>query len=92
MLERQESAASGSAMPDPARRVPSPPIVFPQALVRGNISVFFSLIRDPQDTVVSFYFQATRRSRVYSGAFRNFLQDPRFGIERIIRFNLLWLC
>lgn len=49
------------------------------------------LIRDPRDTVVSFYFQATRRSRVYAGEFARFLRDPRFGIERIMQFNLLWL-
>ena len=49
------------------------------------------LIRDPRDTVVSFYFQATRRSHVYSGAFKDFLRDPRFGIERVIQFNLIWL-
>jgi len=49
------------------------------------------LIRDPRDTAVSFYFQATRRSRVYSGAFKDFLRDPRFGIERVMQFNLLWL-
>ena len=49
------------------------------------------LIRDPRDTAVSFYFQATRRSRVYSGGFGDFLRDPRFGIERVMQFNLLWL-
>ena len=49
------------------------------------------LIRDPRDTIVSFYFQATRRSRVYAGEFSRFLRDPRFGIERVMQFNLLWL-
>jgi len=49
------------------------------------------LIRDPRDTVVSFYFQATRRGRFFSGPFEDFLRDPRFGIERIMQFNLLWL-
>lgn len=49
------------------------------------------LIRDPRDTVVSFFFQATRRSRVFSGSFAEFVRDPTFGIERIIEFNLLWL-
>ena len=49
------------------------------------------LIRDPRDTAVSFYFQATRRSHVYSGKLGDFLRDPRFGIERIIQFDLLWL-
>lgn len=49
------------------------------------------LIRDPRDTVVSFFFQATRRSSVYSGSFAEFVRDPTFGIERIIEFNLLWL-
>lgn len=49
------------------------------------------LIRDPRDTIVSFFFQATRRSRVYSGSFADFVRDPRFGIERVVDFNLLWL-
>jgi len=49
------------------------------------------LIRDPRDTIVSFFFQTTRRSRLYSGSFAEFVRDPRFGIERVIEFNLLWL-
>ena len=49
------------------------------------------LLRDPRDTIASFYFQATRRTCVYAGTFADFLRDPRFGIERAVRFNLLWL-
>lgn len=49
------------------------------------------LARDPRDTIVSFFFQATRRSRVYRGSFSGFLRHPRFGIERVIAFNLLWI-
>ena len=49
------------------------------------------MIRDPRDTAVSLYFQATRRSRIYRGELPAFLRDPRFGLERVILFNLRWL-
>jgi hypothetical protein len=49
------------------------------------------LMRDPRDTIVSAYFQATRRSRVYSGEFESFLRDPRFGVEKVAVFHLMWL-
>lgn len=49
------------------------------------------LLRDPRDTLVSSWFQATRRSRVYEGSLQEYLRDPRFGIEKIVRFHRLWL-
>ena len=49
------------------------------------------LVRDPRDTLVSSWFQATRRSRVYSGSLQDYLREPRFGIEKIVRFHRLWL-
>ena len=49
------------------------------------------LVRDPRDVAVSFYFQATRRTKVYSGCFADFLRDPRFGLERVVCFNLAWI-
>jgi hypothetical protein len=49
------------------------------------------LMRDPRDTTVSAYFQATRRSRVYAGDFAAFLRDPRFGLEKAVVFHLVWL-
>jgi len=50
--------------------------------------------RDPRDTVVSCYFQATRRVKekyAYRGRIADFIRDPRYGIEKIARFNLHWL-
>lgn len=50
------------------------------------------LIRDPRDTVVSGYYQATRRIRVkYQGSLSEFIRDPRYGIEKIARFHFLWI-
>lgn len=49
------------------------------------------LIRDPLDTLVSSYFQATRRSRVFSGSLGDYAADPRFGLEKILLFHLDWL-
>lgn len=51
------------------------------------------LFRDPKDTVVSSYFQKSRRrvENIYSGSISEFIRDPRYGIEKIVRFNLEWL-
>lgn len=49
------------------------------------------LVRDPRDTVVSGYYQATKRiSPPYDGSISEFIRDPRYGIEKIVRFNLNW--
>ena len=52
------------------------------------------LFRDPRDTAVSSFFQASKRvkrSRRFSGDLHQFIRDPRYGIEKIARFNLLWM-
>jgi hypothetical protein len=49
------------------------------------------LTRDPRDTAVSAWFQAVRRARVYDGSLSEFLRHPRYGIDKIVRFHLLWL-
>lgn len=49
------------------------------------------MIRDPRDTAVSGYFQASKRVDVFSGDMPSFLRDPHQGIEKIVRFNLNWL-
>jgi len=46
--------------------------------------------RDPRDTVVSYFFQRTLRTQRYEGTMSEFIRDPHFGIEKIIRFNLAW--
>lgn len=48
------------------------------------------LCRDPRDTAISCFFEATRRKRVYSGSLSAFLRDPHYGIEKIARFYQLW--
>ena len=52
------------------------------------------LTRDPRDTVVSCYFQATKRiaeEARFHGSISEFIREPRYGIEKIARFNLHWL-
>ena len=52
------------------------------------------VFRDPRDTVVSSYFEATKRLKAqyrFEGTLAEFLRDPRYGIEKIARYNLLWL-
>ena len=52
------------------------------------------LHRDPRDTVVSSYFEATKRlkpSQRFHGTISEFMRDPRYGLAKIAGFNLLWL-
>jgi hypothetical protein len=48
------------------------------------------LCRDPRDTVISCFYEATRRKQVYSGTLSEFLRDPHYGIEKIVVFYELW--
>jgi hypothetical protein len=62
------------------------------------------LIRDPRDVVVSFFHQMTKRERLepmeklrllMTGRLpprrlHRFVVHPRFGLERVIRYNLNW--
>lgn|GEM_PF-813779 len=55
------------------------------------------LIRDPKDTVVSYFHACTRRGglheqmrHLYPSTLSAFIRDPRFGVEKIARFNLFW--
>ncbi len=52
---------------------------------------FVFIHRDPRDTAVSGYFQATKRLRNYDDDISAFIRDPHHGIEKIARFNLGWL-
>ncbi len=57
----------------------------------SNYSKIALLVRDPRDAVVSGYYHLRDRSgRAYSGSMSEFIRDPRFGIEKAVRFNLMW--
>jgi len=49
------------------------------------------LHRDPRDTVVSGYHQAARRIGVFHGSISEFVRDPHHGIEKVARYNRMWL-
>jgi Sulfotransferase domain len=46
------------------------------------------LLRDPRDTVVSYFFQVTKRQRGSSleGDLGRFVRDPGYGIDRLLAF------
>jgi hypothetical protein len=48
------------------------------------------LVRDPRDTVTSYYFHCCRRLKVYRGEFSSFLRDESYGLPKIIRFLNIW--
>jgi hypothetical protein len=49
------------------------------------------LYRDPRDTAVSAYLQKHLRESGYAGSVSDFIRDPLYGIEKIVRYNLTWL-
>jgi len=50
------------------------------------------LVRDPRDVVVSHYYQVTKRSEkpLHFDSLSQFVQDPIYGFDRIIRFYMIW--
>jgi hypothetical protein len=49
------------------------------------------LHRDPIDTAVSGYHQATKRVGNFEGSISEFIRDPRHGLEKTILFNRMWI-
>ena len=49
------------------------------------------MVRDPRDTVVSGYFQAVKRIKVFKGSISDFIRDEKHGIEKILKFHAIWL-
>ena len=48
------------------------------------------LVRDLRDTVVSNYFQVTRRERSYEGDLASFVRWPRGSFEAMLRYYNVW--
>jgi hypothetical protein len=48
------------------------------------------LLRDPRDTVVCGFHHTTKRLHRYDGTISDFFRDPRHGIEKCAKFNLMW--
>jgi hypothetical protein len=48
------------------------------------------LARDVRDTLVSAYFQATRRIGVFDGPISAFVRDDRFGARKVAAFYRAW--
>ncbi len=47
--------------------------------------------RDIKDTLVSAYFQATKRRNVFEGTISEFIKSDRFGVLKILTFYDIWL-
>jgi hypothetical protein len=47
------------------------------------------LLRDPRDTVVSAYYDAVYRDRIYNGTISEFIRHNKFGIKKVLAFHLL---
>lgn len=53
------------------------------------ISIF--LLRDPRDTIVSYYFEKSKRSKVpFKGSISEFIRHQDYGIHSVIKFYNDW--
>lgn len=68
---------------------PTMPLERDKSKYRNKKVVF--MVRDPRDTVVSYYFHCTRRRQYFQGDISSFIRDEGFGIDRIIAFMNIWL-
>jgi sulfotransferase family protein len=51
------------------------------------------MVRDPRDVAISGYFQVVRRLHLQTAdsmSISDFIRNPRYGIEKSVRFNLDW--
>jgi hypothetical protein len=48
------------------------------------------LTRDPRDILVSAHLHATKRKGNFRGTLSDYIRDPRFGIEKVVRFYQIW--
>lgn len=48
------------------------------------------LVRDPRDTVVSYFHHASSRKNLFNGSISEFIRSNRWGIEKIIAFLNNW--
>lgn len=48
------------------------------------------LTRDIKDTLVSAYFQATKREDVFKGTMGDFIRSDKFGVKRVLTFYKIW--
>lgn len=55
----------------------------------GSKKVIF-LTRDIRDTLVSSFFQESKRTEVFKGDIGEFIRDPQLGARKIVSFYNLW--
>ena len=55
---------------------------------KGKKIIF--LIRDIRDTLVSLYFQESKRAKTFKGSISDFIRDDVFGAKKIIKFYNIW--
>ncbi len=63
-------------------------LVFNYARYEPRKVVF--LIRDCRDTLVSSYFQESKRVGGFEGSLSKFIRDPKLGIRKVASFYSLW--
>lgn len=77
-----------------AGAVPTPTDPYPQLNISPltQYERIILLLRDPRDTVVSWYHHSTKRLLPkYEGTISDFIRNPNYGIQRIVEFHVLWL-
>ena len=70
------------------KKIPPDQLSGDKTLFRNNRIIL--LVRDPRDTVVSAYYQAIKRQKIYDKSISEFIRDEKFGIKKILKFHEIW--
>jgi hypothetical protein len=88
VVERKKLVAGTHDHTDKSRKIHADDLSTDKSAYSDKRVVF--LTRDPKDTLVSAYLHATKRKHNYKGTLSEYIRDPRYGIEKITRFNHIW--
>lgn len=88
IVERKKRVLAGHDKTDKSLKVHAKDLRTDKSEYKGT-SVLF-LKREPKDTLVSAYLHATKRKGNFKGTLSEYIRDPRFGIEKLLRFEKIW--
>lgn len=58
-------------------------------LYKGAFLIY--LMRDPRDVIVSSFHHTVAKTNLFKGTREEFIHHPRFGIEKLLAFQDMWL-
>lgn len=88
MVERKKVVAATHDKTDKSLKIHAKDLSTDKSAYSDTDVIFMK--REPKDILVSAYLHATKRKSNFKGTLSEYIRDPRFGIEKILRFYQIW--